>query len=379
MQNKSKKKLLYIMGIDWDWIFQRPQIIEQHLEESYDVTVIFPRSILKWRPGRRKLHSTALPSHFKILWTLPFQEKNPAIGWLARKLFSSVFRYSNRFDVIVIGYPLYYRYIPASYQGKLVYDCMDYHKALYPDPKSLPRLLEQEDALASRCNLLIVSSEKLALEMQVKVTASERIKLIRNGVSLQHVYAGDLQSSDENGGSNVKRHHKPPYKLGYFGTIAEWLDYNLLLKSLSNRLDIEYHLIGPVRASAPVTHERLIMEGVAQHDRLFSYVEDYACLVMPFLVNDVVEWVDPVKLYEYIAMGKCIISVRYPEIERFEPYVYMYSTAEEYLNLLDQLITEGFPPKYDIAMQQLFLSENSWQFRFKQLDQAFEDIGITES
>lgn len=157
MQNKSKKKPLYIMGIDWDWIFQRPQIIEQHLEESYDVTVIFPRSILKWRPGRRKLHSTALPSHFKILWTLPFQEKNPAIGWLARKLFSFVFRDSNRFDVIVIGYPLYYRYIPASYQGKLVYDCMDYHKALYPDSKSLPRLLEQEDALASRCDLLIVS------------------------------------------------------------------------------------------------------------------------------------------------------------------------------------------------------------------------------
>lgn len=215
--------------------------------------------------------------------------------------------------------------------------------------------------------------------MQTKVTASERIRLIRNGVSLQHVYAGDLQSSDENGGSNVKRHHKPPYKLGYFGTIAEWFDYNLLLKSLSNRPDIEYHLIGPVRASAPVTHERLIMEGVAQHDRLFSYVEAYACLVMPFLVNDVVEWVDPVKLYEYIAMGKCIISVRYPEIERFEPYVYMYSTAEEYLNLLDRLITEGFPPKYDIAMQQLFLSENSWQFRFKQLDQAFAEIGITES
>lgn len=216
MQNKSKKKLLYIMGIDWDWIFQRPQIIEQHLEESYDVTVIFPRSILKWRPGRRKLHSTALPSHFKILWTLPFQEKNPAIGWLARKLFSFVFRDSNRFDVIVIGYPLYYRYIPASYQGKLVYDCMDYHKALYPDSKSLPRLLEQEDALASRCDLLIVSAEKLAWEMQTKVTASERIRLIRNGVSLQHVYAGDLQSSDENGGSNVKRHHKPPYKPGLF-------------------------------------------------------------------------------------------------------------------------------------------------------------------
>ena len=43
------------------------------------------------------------------------------------------------------------------------------------------------------------------------------------------------------------------------------------------------------------------------------------------------------KLGEYLAMGKCIISVRYPEIERFADYVYMYSDSAEFLRILQEL------------------------------------------
>ena len=33
------KKMLYMMHIDWDWIFQRPQILAMELSKYFDVTV----------------------------------------------------------------------------------------------------------------------------------------------------------------------------------------------------------------------------------------------------------------------------------------------------------------------------------------------------
>ena len=39
---------------------------------------------------------------------------------------------------------------------------------------------------------------------------------------------------------------------------------------------------------------------------------------MPFVVNDLIKSVDPVKLYEYLAFKVPVISVYYPEIKYFK-------------------------------------------------------------
>ena len=86
---------------------------------------------------------------------------------------------------------------------------------------------------------------------------------------------------------------------------------------------------------------------------------------MPFLVNDVVRAVDPVKLYEYITFGKCIISVYYDELDHFRDYIYFYNTHDDYDNLMIYLISNGFPTKYNSKQQKKFLMENRWEERYK--------------
>ena len=92
---------------------------------------------------------------------------------------------------------------------------------------------------------------------------------------------------------------------------------------------------------------------------------DYDAPIMQFLVNDIILSVDPVKLYEYINLGKCVISVKYPEIERFEPFVYFYQSREEYIDLIERLSKNGFIPKYTEKQRTQFLEENSWDARYK--------------
>lgn len=348
-------KILYIMGVDWNWIFQRPQIIEQHLEEKYDMTVVYPRSILKRSDSDEKCE--ARPNEQRILWTIPKQEKIGFIGKIGRILSGHIFKDIDEFDAVILGYPLYYRYIPSSYRGVVIYDCMDCYEALYPDKRTVYKLIQEERRLIENGAAIVVTAQRLYQKV-AKFVPKEKIELIRNGTFITQVYQPQTR---------VER--KNIYKIGYFGTISDWFDYQLLINSCQRHSDVNYHLIGPVVKACPVESDRIVMEGVVPNAELASYTRDYDCLIMPFIVNDVVEWVDPVKLYEYIVLGKCIISVRYEEIERFEPYVYMYSDEEEYEKLLAELIEKDFPAKYTREQQLKFLNENSWEQRFAQWDE----------
>lgn len=346
--------MLYIMGIDWNWIYQRPQILAQKLSEDYHLTVVFPRSILSRQKWEGDTHIS-----YRILRTIPFQEKNRFLGWVANLFQRRLFRDYQKYDFIYIGYPLYARYIPEDYRGYLIYDCMDNQEALYPDQKRVDRIVQQEKKLIQRSQLLLVSAQMLAEKVN-RIAGFEKAVLIRNGVTVQKI-------------CNIKAPAaKECYIIGYIGTIAEWFDYKLLRYSLQNGLPVVYSLIGPVRSREQEEGNGIVYKGVIDHSLLIEEIAEYDALIMPFQCNNIVLSVDPVKLYEYISFGKCIISVYYKEIERFEEFVYFYHTQEEYQKLLEMLCQKGFPPKYNARQQKKFLEENSWEHRYNMLQKAIE-------
>lgn len=348
-----KERLLYIMGIDWQWIYQRPQIFAEKLARDYEVTVLFPRSVTT---GNVKLPQVQ-GLEFRILWTLPYQEKNALIGKMSAILNAKLFKDINSFQTIYVGYPLYARYIPEGYKGRIIYDCMDNHEALYPDRKRVGKVLEQERRLIDRCDLLVASAKQLQEKVD-SVVGYPKSVLVRNGMELQKVCKVKPAVLRER------------YSLCYIGTIAEWFDYDVIRDSLEQMANIDYQLIGP--ANRKVEHPGIVYHGPKPHAELGEAIQDYDCLIMPFVVNDIVAAVDPVKLYEYIAFGKCIISVYYPEIERFDSYVYFYESKEEYVELLRELAKEGFPPKYTEEQQKEFLRQNTWDERYRVLKEEIK-------
>lgn len=339
-------KIMYICGIDWGWIFQRPQIIAQMLGQDHEVCVVFPRSIT--------VKDSKLPSddnlQFRILKTIPYQEKNNLIGCISRVMSKKVFADIHSFDMVYIGYPMYERYIPADYKGKILYDCMDDQERLYPDQKRVERLVKREVALLHRCDGLLVSADKLSEKMK-KMNPELKPVLVRNGVKIDRI--------DPPKAGNVK----DAYDICYVGTIAEWFDYEAVKKSLEKLPYLTYHMVGPAKVT--LEHPKIQYTGPKNHEDLPAIIEKMDCLVMPFCLNDIVTSVDPVKLYEYVASGKCIVSVYYPEIERFDEYVWFYKTADEYVELMERLASRGFPAKYSAKAQETFLSENTWEKRYE--------------
>ncbi len=92
---------------------------------------------------------------------------------------------------------------------------------------------------------------------------------------------------------------------------------------------------------------------------------------MPFKVNEAILAVDPVKLYEYIDFGKNILSIEYPEIERFKDFVYFYTDYESYIRQIDCLLNTA-SVKYTVEHSELFLNQNTWQCRATEIARILE-------
>lgn len=361
MQTGNKRKMLYIMGIDWDWIYQRPQIIAEYLSNDFNITVAYPVKI--WNRHAVKEHKSENVGIHKLkLWTFPFQRKSRFVGWIADQYVKMRLRNYRQYDYIFIDYPIYIQYIPADYNGCIIYDCIDDHAQMCTKEYMSKKVEHTETELIQRSNVLIASSQRLLKSMH-KLGPDKKINLVRNGTSFSKKF--DVK----------KAIIKGQYNIGYIGTIAEWFDYQLIKQSVQKHSELTYHLIGPCAIPHKAETGRIVYQGVVRHSELQFYVKNYDCLIMPFLVNEIVKSVDPVKLYEYIAFGKCIISIYYEELEYFKDYVYFYSTPEEYDSLLEELIHKGFPPKYDSRQQEKFLQENSWAERYRLIRDAIEQVG----
>lgn len=359
MQTAAKKKVLYIMGIDWEWIYQRPQVIAEYLSKDYDVTAAYPVKI--WdRTVIKNVKRKPADIHKLKIFILPFQRKSKLIGRIADWYQRNLLKDYQNYDYIYIGYPVAIEYIPKDYKGLIIYDCMDEHEQMCPDQDMRGKVVKDEETLLQRSDVVIVSSQNL-LQKKTNI-CNKRINLVRNGTDLAKIY-------------EVKKAAiKKQYIIGYVGTIAEWFDHELIVKSTQKHENLEYHLIGPCNTLNHGENRKIIYDGVIEHAKLQFYVKDYDCLIMPFIVNEIVKAVDPVKLYEYVAFGKCIIGTYYDELEYFREYVYFYRTEEEYDALVREMIEQGFPPKYNEKQQKEFLEKNNWQERYNVIHQLMKQM-----
>jgi hypothetical protein len=130
---------------------------------------------------------------------------------------------------------------------------------------------------------------------------------------------------------------------------------------------MEYHFIGPIELKNVLIEDRIKFYGTIEHKELYDHVKDFDCFVMPFKINELIQSVDPVKIYEYINFDKPIISVYYKELEYFSNFIYFYSNTEELLELLYQMVNKGFLRKYSNEERVKFLKKNSWDVRVKEI------------
>jgi hypothetical protein len=129
-------------------------------------------------------------------------------------------------------------------------------------------------------------------------------------------------------------------------------------------------MIGPVEGTAPAL-PRLVVEPPWPHEALAAAVADAHALLLPFRVDALTRAVDPVKLYEYIALGKPILAAHWPALDRFAPFVTFYRSASELAALVR---ARALPSPPDADERAAFLAPQKWQVRSAALADAIASV-----
>ncbi|OGX05441.1 MAG: hypothetical protein A3G87_08465, partial [Omnitrophica bacterium RIFCSPLOWO2_12_FULL_50_11] len=305
-----------------------------------------------------------------LFFRLPFGGRFTFIGKLnviLLRVMARVFLKWHRSDIVWISSPELFEYLPKHLSSRLIYDCMDDVLAF---PRNAPRrdlLAASEKELINACSHVLCSSNNLRDKLIARAGHSEKYSIVHNAFE-PSAFAGTS-------GDDEARKKEGRYVLCYVGTISSWLDFEALIEIVNAFPSVEIHLMGPVESlGIPLPqHVRIKYLGAVQHGEIQSRISGFDALMMPFQVTELIQSVDPVKLYEYVFFNKPIVSVRYPEIERFSGFVDFYTDHEELISILDRYLADGFRKKYSDDDRLKFIASNTWSDRVNRIEKILSE------
>jgi glycosyltransferase involved in cell wall biosynthesis len=258
----------------------------------------------------------------------------------------------------------------ASVAGRLgdrlsVYYCIDDYASLPDVDAASVRAMDEE--LTRRADLVFVASETL---LAAKSALNPETHLAPHGVDFEHfVRAQDpgLRVPDDIAGL-------PRPIVGFFGLVERWIDLGLMAWLAEERARWTFLMIGRVAVPDAEVPRRpnLVFVGRRPYETLPAYGKAFAAAIIPYRLTPQVLHANPIKLREYLAMGKPIVSVSTPEIDKFAAYVRIGRSREEMLAHLDAAVSKGLT-RAEGEAQAALASTMTWDANIRRVVERVEE------
>ena len=167
------------------------------------------------------------------------------------------------------------------------------------------------------------------------------------------------------------------HTLGYYGALAKWFDYPLLLEAAMARPDWLFLLIGmdydgSLPESGVLALPNVLWIPPQPYERLPSFLHVFDLAMIPFVLNEITRSTSPVKLFEYMAAEKPILCSRMPECRRYRS-VALYADTEDFLRKAEILLRHREDPAYRALLRKEAL-ENTWAARTDEILRSLESV-----
>jgi glycosyltransferase involved in cell wall biosynthesis len=261
---------------------------------------------------------------------LPFVDMlNRALGrWLVRRA-ARFLRFGRRLCWFAVPHPAA---LAGILQDELVvyYVVDDYAALAQMDAARIQRL---DDELTARADVVFVCSETLL---------NRKRELNRNVEYSPHGVDFELFSQAQDPATEIAeaaRGLRQPI-IGYFGSIAGQIDLELVAYLAGQRKNWTFLLIGmaSVDVSAITALSNVYLAGPQPYESLPRWAKAFDVAIVPYRRDRFVLNSNPLKIREYLAAGKPVVSVRTPEIERFGDAVFLADSDEDFLRKIEQAL-----------------------------------------
>ena len=321
---------LIVFGEDWGRHPSSTQHLVRRLMVDRDVVWVNSMGMRRPRIGDaarvfKKLKAMAVPAGGRDLSASdrpPAVLSPKAISWPGSSLAGRVNRWSvgrqirQRMAQLQIERPIFWTSLPTAVDvvGELgevavVYYAGDDFSALAGvDHEPVARM---EERLISRADLVLAASPQIAARFP-----SKKAVVVPHGVD-HSLFSSPTAPADE----IVTRNGKPI--AGFYGSLDEWFDTELVTKLAGRMPDWHFMLIGKVKTdlSSLGALPNVEILGPRAHSNLPRYAQHWQASLLPFRDTAQIRACNPLKLREYLAAGRPVISTRYPAAETYHDVV----------------------------------------------------------
>lgn len=233
--------------------------------------------------------------------------------------------------------------------------------------RNAPVLERLEGELARKVDLVVYSASNMADEIQ---SYSPRKKIhLPNGVDFDHFAQGKKEIP-------ALLAKIPSPRAVYIGAMDDWFDYELINRAVKELPHVSFVLIGPdsLARTRLIPASNLFLLGRIPFSDLPGYLHNSQVGILPFDVLNfgrLVHSINPLKLYEYMACGLPVVSVRWNELERLNTPAHLCSGDAQFI----QGISAAIQNPGDGDTRRRFAKAQDWSIRIREL---LETAGIVK-
>lgn len=406
----DQKSIIYLFSpIPYHFLHQRPQkLADEFVSQSYRLVFVQPSTWQSYLRGERKgflrallrsvwYHCVALLSFVVSFGPARKRENHPSgpalifadipLGFPLNKfnvrildaLNMRVFRvFLDRLlrltisplakTVAIVEHPFWGRIIRKDDFTTLLYDCID-AISVFAGKNSIDRFMEFEKSILSIADAIIVTAHELEQRLKL-ATSSKKIVRVPNAVDYER-FQRITESSDVP--EDLRSILRP--MAGYVGALYSWLDYTLLFNVISAELGCNFVFVGPVGEVKQLAKIQRLpnfhLLGLRIYSDIPKYINAFDVCLIPFQLGEIARSTNPVKVFEYFALGKPVVSTPLFELREFvsEGLVYEANSTELFRRKLHEALAERDTSR--AARRREVARLNSWKNRVQVIEQLF--------
>ena len=365
-----RMKLIYFSPVKWNSFAQRPHKFVGWHHKRYGGEVIWVDPYPTRLPKLGDLLQITTRMHVSgdphtPHWLRVIQPKSlpiePLFGirtinlLLWQQVFSELLISANKEPcVVVVAKPsiLALTFLKQNHSALVVYDVMDDYRHFYRGLSSLSMCKRDLD-LVARAHLVLASSSTIY---------DKYSRLINRVEYVPNAFDSRMIKSDEQFATSDEK-----AVVGYIGTIGQWFDWSLVVKLANSNPTVNFKVVGPIHKSPPATlpNNVFVLPSV-NHQEAIKIMRGFTVGLIPFISNGLTASVDPIKYYEYRALGLPILTTVFGEMA--------HRVSEEGVFKLDELsnmrasVEAAIKFKIPTASLAVFRKENTWEARFSAID-----------
>lgn len=261
-------------------------------------------------------------------------------------------------SVAIFQNPFWGKIIERGDFNVMCYDCLD-DVGLYAGNASLERFSSYEGRLIENSDFVVTTAAKLEVDLKAK-HFSRSVYRIPNGVDYDWFRNEAARATIPHDLNSMKR----PV-VGYVGLIAGWTDYELITEVAGRMPDVSFVFVGPFelkeRRRQLLTLPNIFWLDKKPYAEIPGYIKAFDVCIIPFRQGSIAETTNPVKIFEYFALGKPVVATQMNELIPFanERLLWIGNSPEAFVQSLREALAETSPERRQTRMQ--VAERNSWQ------------------